>query len=513
MLPFRFGTTREFAAARDVLLRADYTAPGICARAGIDGVDQFDTIGEGRQDGLEIRDRLDLLIRLFLDAVAVRSAQVDEHLPAADLEALLALGLIDRHPQAPDRYAATVRLYPVGSLHIVSDLEALAPGVAAREELGRADHVFSAITTLTSTFVSQIPQSPCERFLELCAGTGVAALRAAATAGRSWSLDITERSTRFAEFNAQLNGITNCVALQGDLYEPVAGLTFDRIVAHPPYVPAPDTHLIYRDGGNDGESITRRILADLPDYLEPGGRFYCTLNTTDRKGATLEERFRQMLGERQGEFDLLAVVHHAMPPAEFYGRLAASGRISYAQAEERHNLFRSLDAERVVYCSVILQRHTVQREAFTIRRERAEGSSSDETEWLLGWSTRLAEADVLAGLVDTRPVLSPHAVLHMSHSVEAGQWKVSGCEIRLRYPFVRTVEISPNGSMLLSLFDGTLTVREIMERMRSAGALPVEVPESAFAEFVRELIGEGVLRLDEAALTLLDETYPTPILP
>lgn len=513
MPPFRFGSTREFTAAREALRRADYTTHSVCARVGIDHIDQFETIGEGREGSHEVRDGLDVLIRLFLDGVAVREEQVREHLPPADLDALLSLQLLDHHPEHPDRYAATVRLYPVESLYIASDLETDAPGVATVEELRRADHVFSAINTLTSTFVREIPLSPCNRFLELCAGTGVAALRAAATAGHTWALDITERATRFAEFNARLNGIENFTALQGDLYDPVAGVTFDRIVAHPPYVPAPETELIYRDGGNDGESITRRILAGLPDHLEPGGRFYCTLNTTDRKEAPLEERFRQMVGERGDEFDIFTVVHRAMPPSEYYGRLAAGGRISYAQAEDRYKLFKSLDVERIIHCSVVMQRHAVPRDPITLRREQPERSDASAAEWLIGWSTRLAEGDVLGDILALRPVLSPHARLHVGHSVEDGQWKVTSSEIRLDYPFVRTVEISTNGAMLLTLFDGVLTVREIIGRMRSAGAIPAEVPETAFAEFVRELVGEGVLLLSEGDAAALGGATPIPVLP
>ncbi|MQA92172.1 MAG: methyltransferase [Gemmatimonas sp.] len=502
MLSVRFGTPAEFAAVRNILIGAGFTSTNVSERGDVSDIYKFRTVGEGRKVGLEIRDRLDLLVRLFVDCLAVRSAQVDQFLSREDLAAIEALGLLDRHPEDPDRYASTVRLYPTAALFIASDLETQAPGRALADELEPPDHVFSAITTLTGTFLGQIPETPCDRFLEVCAGTGIAALRAASTARHAWALDITERSTRFAEFNARLNAIENFTARQGDLYDPVRGMTFDRIVAHPPYVPAPSVDMIYRDGGQDGEQISRRILAGLPEHLEPGGRFYCTWMTTDRKDAQLEQRVREMLGEQDDEFDLVAVTHQAMPPGEYYGRLAAAGRISFAQAEERYQLFRDLGAERMVYCSLALQRHTTTRRAFTIRRESAEGSGSNQTEWLLGWCTTLEETDTLAELLEARPRLSEHARLHVTHRVEGGEWKVDASEIRLQHPFVRTIELSLNSAILLTLCDGDRSIREILERVKVTGALGAEVHEQAFAEFVRVLIGEGVLVLAEPLLSV-----------
>jgi len=43
----------------------------------------------------------------------------------------------------------------------------------------------------------------------VCAGSGIAALIAAPNATHAWAADLTERSTHFARFNAQLNGFDN----------------------------------------------------------------------------------------------------------------------------------------------------------------------------------------------------------------------------------------------------------------------------------------------------------------
>lgn len=498
MLPFRLGASTEFAAVRAALAAAGYTEPAVCERIGIETIYRFRTVAQGREPAPRLDDALDVLVRLFLDGLPVRADAVHRLLPAGGADALRALGLLGVFPAEPDHYAASVLLYPTAGLYLVSDLDRVAPGLRPPDELEPPDHVFSAITSLTGAFLAQLPGEPCGRFLELCAGTGIAALVTARSAAHVWALDITERATRFAEFNARLNGVANLTALQGDLFEPVLGLQFERIVAHPPYVPATETRLIYRDAGEDGEDVLRRMLAALPDHLSPGGRFYCTCTATDRRAAPLEQRIRQMLGEREAEFDVLLVTQLEMHPTEYYCRHAASGRVSFALAEERHQLFRRLEAERMVHGSFVLQRHTAPRAAFTLRRRRSERADSAASEALLRWRTTIAEQDVLPWLVEARPRLSPHARLQVLHRVEGADWALESCTIRVEHPFVRELELSLNASRLLTLCDGSLTSREILQRLQAAGAMPEAVPERAFAEFIRELLTEGILTLAEA---------------
>ena len=113
--------------------------------------------------------------------------------------------------------------------------------------------------------------------LEVCAGTGLAAIMAARChEGRATTVDL----SRAAQLNARLNGILNGVpvrALRGDLFAPVAGARFDLIVANPPYVPAADDRLPARgperawDAGRDGRAVLDRICHEAPTHLRPGG--------------------------------------------------------------------------------------------------------------------------------------------------------------------------------------------------------------------------------------------------
>jgi release factor glutamine methyltransferase len=113
--------------------------------------------------------------------------------------------------------------------------------------------------------------------LELCAGTGLAAIAAARChVGRATTVDVSRRAQITARLNGALNGVP-VRALRGDLLAPVGEAAFDLIVSNPPYVPAADDALPSRgparawDAGRDGRALLDRICADAPRHLRPGG--------------------------------------------------------------------------------------------------------------------------------------------------------------------------------------------------------------------------------------------------
>ena len=116
--------------------------------------------------------------------------------------------------------------------------------------------------------------------IDLCTGSGAvaAALRTARPAARIVATDSDSRAVACA----QANGVE---AFQGDLFSAVPdsfrGET-DVVVAVVPYVPSTVFHLLPRDtlrfeeadhydGGPDGADVLRRVVADAPGFLRPGG--------------------------------------------------------------------------------------------------------------------------------------------------------------------------------------------------------------------------------------------------
>lgn len=487
--PLRLGPESAFATLRAFLNRAAFTENEICRRVGIESIDRFRALRDGRP-GVRPRDALDVLVHLFLDNEPLPWSDVHALLPGDALDALRDLGLVRDHADDPGRAVGNVLLYPTESLHVASDVAVLPEGGPARWW----DLVYAAITTNTRVFLGGMGRTRCDAFLDLCAGTGVAALVAARDfAARAWAVDITERSTRFAEFNASLNGLQNVTAFAGDLYAPVGGLTFDRIVAHPPYVPARETRMVYRDGGADGEEVTRRVVAGLPDHLRPGGNFHCACTATDRRDAPLESRIRAMLGAAADEFDIALVVSNEFDPTEYYVRLAIAGRCTWAEAEEWHHHFANLGVVKMVSATIEIVRHERPHAPFTVRRRAGSRTGSVELGRLARAAEVSASAAALEAVLEARPVLAPHVTLSTEHRRDGDGWTMRACVLATDVPFDVRLPCPPSMAAVVGRMDGTRTVRRLYEELAASGSLSEEASIERLASFVHMLAAHGLV--------------------
>jgi methylase of polypeptide subunit release factors len=496
----------QLGELRTLLTKAEFTVSAVCRRVGIESIYDFRSIREGRTTGLDLTDGLDLLIRLFMDVELVERSVAEELLSAKGMQILEDLGLLQVYPGDARLCHAAVLLYPTESIWIVSDLN-VSPVGPAEAPLSE-DAVYPAITKNTRHFLSSIPSTPCDRFLELCAGTGIAALIASRYSRQTWALDITERATRFASFNAALNGIANCTAIQGDLYEPLAGQFFDRIVAHPPYMPSLEQKHIFRDGGEDGEQITRRVIAGLPQHLSPGGRFYCTCMLTDRKDARAEDRIRAMLGEGHEDFDIALVALQTYQPTQYYLRLALEGRATLEEVAQRHEIFQRLEVEHLVYCSLVIQRRSEMRSVFTVRRQVGTGMGLPELEWLLRWEAAAAQPLTVQSLIEVRPMASSSTRLRLTHRMQGRDWVADECMLAAAAPFAVEAKCPVWTATLVSHCDGDRSTRELLRLLKESGAVPPEAPESEFVKLVRALVSGGFLQIPDFPLP-----DPTPLTP
>jgi SAM-dependent methyltransferase len=300
LLP-RLGTPQQFDAVRRLLRNLRYDEESVCARTGFPSIFQFKSLSQGRQTGAELNDGLDALIRLLLDSEQVTEKRMRYLLPDETVAALESLCLIVQLGGQGD-YFGMVRLSPVEGLYVASDRPApLDPEML----LNGSETVFDPISWNTEAFLKSLPRDECDSLLDLCCGSAVEALACARSTRHIWACDLASRSIYFADFNCRLNGVENITCVQGDLYEAFKNREFDRIVAHPPYVPeGGEEAMLYRDGGPDGEQVLRGIIEGLPRHLRPGGLFYSFVMSTDRESGTLTDRIRQWLAGHAGEFEI-----------------------------------------------------------------------------------------------------------------------------------------------------------------------------------------------------------------
>lgn len=127
--------------------------------------------------------------------------------------------------------------------------------------------------------------APDARVLDLCTGSGILGITVAAERPEVHAdlTDLSADALEVARQNAEALGVIDRVRLlRGDLFEVLGDERYSLIIANPPYIPeaevaglAPDVrdhepHLALV-GGADGFAVHRRIIADAPRFLSPGG--------------------------------------------------------------------------------------------------------------------------------------------------------------------------------------------------------------------------------------------------
>ena len=496
-LRLRLEPSPHFAFLRDFLRRSEFYEEPICRRVGMAGLNEFFSNDRARVTLSNESDGLGFLIRLFLLGEPLGTGALQPIIPARALEAMKDLGLLVEDPADHARVYANVALYPVGRLFIVSDRWTTPEGAAPDLP---DDFVFPAITANTSQFVATLPRDPCESFLELCSGTGVAAIEAARHANHAWAVDITERSTQMAEFNRLLNGLDNVTMIQGDLYECLGDLTFDRIVAHPPYMPVLNRAQIFYDGGADGEQVTRRIVMGLPRYLRPGGRFYCLAQGSDRDSAPFEQRVRAWLGEEQSEFDVIVIVRQPQNPSDAAMQYAVKSKGGGQAAHEMREALRALGIQLMVYGWMIIQRREDARPVFTTRRTVGPHTGRDEIAWLLKWESAAVKPGFIEILAETRPVAAPSLELHAIHRMKNGDLAPEQFSLHTEYPYSVDCRVQTWVGFLLPQCDGKLTVRQLLEFCKQNNLVHPETPLAEFTKLLMVFISSGFLEVEDFKL-------------
>jgi methylase of polypeptide subunit release factors len=207
---------------------------------------------------------LSTLARLFLLGEPVSPELAHETLAPLAVEQAVDAGLLRVDGGAVQ---ANFQIIPFQDVHVAADWPNW-PAVPPEEPVMGVAASTRALDLMTI-------RRPGGRALDLGTGSGVLALRAARHVDRVWALDLNPRAVTLARFNAALNGVTNLESRAGDLFEPVAGDTFDLIVCNPPFVIAPTAGRLHSQTGRPADDFCRSIVRAAPTYLRPGG--FCQL--------------------------------------------------------------------------------------------------------------------------------------------------------------------------------------------------------------------------------------------
>jgi len=499
--PVRLGSNDDFAAVAALLSRLGYEEATVARRLGGVTLAGVPRIADGRTTLTgPVEDGNAALVRLFLDGEPLPRARVMELLGDEGVTACVSLGLLSLVNDGAADLAATVMMTPVRGLWLASDLLPTGDGVASA---GR-DFVYSASNELTGSFLDVVPEMPGARALELCAGTGVAALHAVRRgASSAIASDLTRRAVHFARFNVRLNGMDDRVSvMQSDVWDALDGTTFDLIVAHPPYVPALDHRFDFRDAGGDGEDVTRRIIEGAPAHLARGGRLVVRAALSDRRGATIADRVRSWLGEASSEFDLVQLESVEYGVLDAYKGVTKGGR-NYVDCERWLRHFSALEIERFAVCFLELRREAFGRAPITERRRLGGDLNSDVADWHFRWAHFMAGAGASAAsrMAGQTPRVAPgiRVAVHLEAEGDGG-WRTVGATIESGWPAHGLVKAPALAPTLLELCDGTRDVGALLEGLRAAGLVNADVSGEDVGRLVEVLATAGALELPACPL-------------
>jgi methylase of polypeptide subunit release factors len=475
-------------------MESGYTEAAVCQRLGLTDIERSLTLRPEPGARHSAQDRLDLLAHLFLIGELVEQRELETWLPAPVLEAISALGLVAPFPDRPGTWYATAALYPAYGFHIVSDRWTRPESAPIETTM---DVVFPAISEHTRHFMETLPADPCENFLDLCSGTGIAAISAAAGyARRAWSADITDASVLCAEFNRLLNDLENVSVVKGDLFEPVDGLTFDRITANPPYMPSLRPAEVFAYGGELGDQITQRIVASLPKYLRPGGLFYCITAGPDRESENFEFRVRSWLQQAGPEFDIFVFERQLFAVLDIAYQQATRSRGGAEQVNEWKKLFEKYQVDEFFYGSVVIQRKTSPGRPVTARRKKGTRLGTVEIEWLRAWETAAVGPEMPRRILDAPLLAAPGWELKVTHRLKDQELEPQEFRLHTTHPFTVECSVQRWVAHFLPRCDGKTPARELLAWLKENELVAASAAEQEFAEYLRVLISGGFLEME-----------------
>jgi methylase of polypeptide subunit release factors len=165
------------------------------------------------------------------------------------------------------------------------------------------------------------------------------------------------REQSYADLNSRLNG-SPVETRAGSWFEPVAGESFDLVVANPPFVISPDNRQLFRDSDLGGEGVSRNVAREAARHLREGGHATVLVNWIIRDEDEAWEPLRDWV-EGSG-CDVLLLANEPIAPFEYAARWNEGLRrdpAAFEAAVERWlDHFEELNARGIGFGAIVLRR-------------------------------------------------------------------------------------------------------------------------------------------------------------
>lgn len=480
---FRFDDPEDVARVREVLDRAGFRDEGVWEILGVEALTELDV---ARLPLLLQRtaggETLESLVRLFVVGLTVDAETAQRAVAPMTPQRWVELGLLEPNG---DGYRATVQLRCRQGLVVAFDF-------ARRTDGGlRADYVMG-ISASTLSLAGLTIRRPVGDVLDLGTGSGFHALLATEHARRVVATDLNPRAVELTAFTAHLNQ-REIEVLGGDMFEPVAGRTFDQIISNPPFIIAPEaTHLFIHGAGFDGDEVCRRVAREAPAYLNEGGLCQFLANWAIVRGEDWTER---LAGWFEGSgCDAWVLRRGVIAPGDYAAmwiETGADGRGFDETFADWMRFYEERGIEAIGSGLITMRRHVGANWYRTDDAPDRIGDRAGEDVLRCIEHEDFLRAHPGAALAGARLAISPDVRLRQDHELVAGGWQAMVGMLRRIEGLQYEVSIDPFGAALVAACDGTRPVGEVIRGLaRSSG----EDPPEGTLDTVRSLVRQGFLR-------------------
>lgn len=492
-MPVRIGSAAEFTRVREFLRGVGFDERTVLAALKLADLGALRKADSKNVDRRAISPALFDVIELLVLGETLAVDRLIASCGEAFVHDFAALGLIRNAPSRDRAFVCPVWVYPVDGLYMTSDRQT---GLDENTSRDKSEVVFPAHNSGALQMLRLLPAISEGDGLDLCGGSGVGALHLARGGLRAVTADVTRRSTYFAEFNARLNAI-NVEAVCGDLYAPVHGRNFDVICCHPPWLPSTGDTMIFRDGGEIGEAVVRRVFAGMPDHLRDGGIGIVVALGRDGSDAAYEQRARLWLGERGRDCDVILGISKILPLEDVIQsvcRLHLEGDAE--QAESLAARYREHGTEKFVYGAAIVRRIGTDVSEPPLRLRMSAAASIGDFNRVFAFRHFRRAPHFIDGLAAAKPRLAPDLEATVRFVVRDGAMTPSSAILATNRPLAATVNPEPWIAGLVQRLEGTKTVEQTFDTARRAGQMPPDFTLPAFVDLVSQMIERGILDID-----------------
>jgi hypothetical protein len=484
-----FKDPEDFNRIHGVFKAAGYTDGGVLEALGIK---EFSSIsGSDLHVLLRLTNRgtpLDTLIRLFLIEVPADVKAVRKAIQPMKLETWMDAGLVQMDGAS---VVAAVKVLPYRDLLLAFDRP-------RRLQTSRSHDYVMGVGRSSLTLANLTVRRDVRFTLDLGTGCGIQALLAAEHSDRVLAVDRNPRAVEISAFNAKLNAMANVDSLEGDLFEPVLGHTFDLIICNPPFVISPEMRYMYRDSGMQGDEVSRNIARQSPQFLNEGGYCQILCNWAEYVGQDWRERLAEWF---EGTGCDVWVMRSETRDAETY----ASTWIRHTERDEPEAFAKRFEKWMAYYEQQNIE--AISAGLITMRRRSGRTNwyrADDGPEKMLGpcgehivrgFELRdfLEAVSDDSMLLSTRLGVSPDICLERQSAPSEEGWMEVVTNVHLTRGLAYTGSIDSYVAQLIMGCDGQRRLKDNLADMANSLGVDLEKIRPTFCGVVRGLIERGFL--------------------